>query len=657
MISILPCALVGVCALFAPQGSKSNPGPVAGDEIQLAIGRLAIMDQTGFEFAIRRLVSLGSPAVPRMANVIRDKGFSAQIRNGCLQALQRIGDPAKPALDAAIQVLGDKLPILRAQSLVLIGQIGLPDARKAFGAVRALRADKDTTVRRLSLYVSTLLAQDRAKFLPEVVDGLKDKDTTVHDYAIRTMFEFYKEYAAPYLERILPHVKSRDVHVMRNTKRLIASMGDAAVPRLIDALLDSSEGNRAYRLAAMEIVGIMRPVRKPAIEALMRAYRELDADSAKRTADTMRRLGAHVASQVASVASDAKAPESLRLRAMRDLATIGDASRDQTSAFLAGLASESEEFRVTTLASISKIRAGVRDVAKDVVPFLSAKSRRERLGAAAALGPLGQDATIALPKILELMQSSDAASNRVGIRALTALNVRAAPLAKDLVALLTVDAPARRLRAVEGLARIGAAAVPALLEVAEAGDSPRLQRGIVLTFQAIGPAAGVDVAKVVTALERSLARDESVLQRDAAFALGRIGTAAKSALPRLQKLSVDGETEVRIAALGALRVIDGASESVVRVIEKSLSDKVDSVRWAAIEALGVMGSKVAVPLLIPFVTSEDKVDRIKAGDALGSIGKLAEDALPVIEKQLRRETVREATLALARGANRIKGAR
>lgn len=656
MTAIALSSLLSFCLLATPQGSKTGTGPLATDQIESAIGRLAIMDQATFALAIRRLASFGSPAVPRISQVVKDKGFSAQVRNGCLQALIQMGGKvATPALDSAIVALGDSLSILRAQSLVLIGKIGAPDARKALDKVKTCLDDKDVAVRRLALYVSTLLVDDKDAWLPRVIAGLDDKDASVRFYALRTLEEVYRDKADVHFDRILPNVADPDSRVSRVTRTLIASMGDKAVPQLVKILGDESS-RLEYRMAAMDVIGIMRPVRREAVKALMSAYRKLDAETAKSVVNTMRRLGKHVVPDFVTLAQDESASEELRLRAMEMLGTIGDASREQKDVFLAFLKSSNPKMQQTALETISKIRAGVPGVADTVMGFLTKGSSQMRLTAASAVGRLGDEGRrIALPIVRKLMTEGDAAATRVGVTAISSLGSTALELVPGFVRVLESEDVGRRLRMVDAMARIGPSVVPALLDELTKTDSARLRRSIILVFQALGPSVGDATPKVVAALHELLKRSEEVLQRDAAFALGRLAWRAKEALPRLEKLAISGTSDVRVAALGALRAIAGDQDSVVDVVERCLEAKDSTVRWAAIEALGVPGNKRAVPILIRYVTSEDRLDRIKAGHALGSIGQLAEEAIPVIEKQLREETDRDVTLALAGGANRIKG--
>jgi HEAT repeat protein len=131
-----------------------------------------------------------------------------------------------------------------------------------------------------------------------------------------------------------------------------------------------------------------------------------------------------------------------------------------------------------------------------------------------------------------------------------------------------------------------------------------------------------EVARLITQL-----RDESpTVRRAAAYALGRIGPAAKDAAPGLAKLLTDPEADVQGAAASALVDIGAAA---VPELTKLLKDPEAGVRRFAASILGRIGpaAKDAAPELAKLLTGPDADVRRAAAVALGRIGPAAKEAV------------------------------
>lgn len=131
--------------------------------------------------------------------------------------------------------------------------------------------------------------------------------------------------------------------------------------------------------------------------------------------------------------------------------------------------------------------------------------------------------------------------------------------ARQLVQCLGDAELAIALCAGNSLGQIGAPAAP-LLREALADKSPRMRRFAAFALAKMGPAAKDALPALVAALKDK----EDLVRRNAAEALGRIGDAA--AVEPLQKLSSDRSTAVKVAAAGALRALKADTAAFARTL-------------------------------------------------------------------------------------------
>ena len=123
-------------------------------------------------------------------------------------------------------------------------------------------------------------------------------------------------------------------------------------------------------------------------------------------------------------------------------------------------------------------------------------------------------------------------------------------------------------------------------------------------------------------------KDEKV-RSEAAWALVRIGSEAKSAIPALTELLKDKDGLVRWAAIETLGKIGPEAKTAVPALTELLKDRDDNVQWAA-KSLGMIGpdAKAAVPALTELLKDKDVDVRWSAVMALGSIGSETKNAIP-----------------------------
>ena len=137
-------------------------------------------------------------------------------------------------------------------------------------------------------------------------------------------------------------------------------------------------------------------------------------------------------------------------------------------------------------------------------------------------------------------------------------------------------------------------------------------------------------------LIKDLKSPSSRVRSSAAFALGKMGSAAASAAPALAAALKDINSGVRIFAAEALGKMGSAALPVVPAIVALLKDTEPSVRGSAAFALGRMGSLAAsaVPALTATLKDRDSKVRRYAVEALGQMASVATSTVPALTELL-----------------------
>jgi HEAT repeat protein len=299
-----------------------------------------------------------------------------------------------------------------------------------------------------------------------------------------------------------------------------------------------------------------------------------------------------------------------------------------------------------------------------------------RMLAAESLGRMGPAAEEAVPDLIQVLGEENDSLRSTSVTALAAIGAGAVP---SLVAALNhqgpivrsgaadalgVSGPGRRRRfprsstcsgtrtishhAASALGRIGAAAVPALMQVAAKEDS-RVAGMAETAFSYLN--AGPNL---VHELARLLGNNEEKpgVRAFAAKALGRMQEKAKDAAPDLARALGDDNSEVRSAARWALSRIGPAA---VPALREALKNGNSQVRSSAAFALGSMGpaAEDAVPALAQTLQDENPVVRIEAISALEKIQASSEAVVKALIRVLDRDKDDFVRLNAARVLNKI----
>jgi HEAT repeat protein len=130
---------------------------------------------------------------------------------------------------------------------------------------------------------------------------------------------------------------------------------------------------------------------------------------------------------------------------------------------------------------------------------------------------------------------------------------------------------------------------------------------------------------------------DPAMRRKAAVALGRLGAAAKPAIPALiRAFSDDAVCEAAIDSLG--RIGPPAIPPLLEEMKKVKKEE-QVLRWRAAIALGRIGPAAAdaVPVLAAALKEVDPAMRVAAALSLGAIGPPAKDTVPEVVKMLKEQ--------------------
>jgi HEAT repeats len=193
----------------------------------------------------------------------------------------------------------------------------------------------------------------------------------------------------------------------------------------------------------------------------------------------------------------------------------------------------------------------------------------------------------------------------------------------------------------EAVRHIGTNAIPILLEMLRAKDSPLKKKSIklldrqdlvrieittdtakayeaALAFNALGAGAVSAVPDLIKIYEQKISVTS---QYSTAEALGGIGPTATDAIPALLQGLKSTNAEVRCDTVWALGRIHGEPASVVPQLQKALHDPTGYVRVAAIVALGFFGTNAAsaIPDLTAMLNDQNEYMRGAATNTLKQI--------------------------------------
>lgn len=580
------------------------PEPQAAADVAALAKRLA--DATTPESRVELIDQIailgqkGREAMPQLLAVLADADPRPRWR--AARAIGLIGEDSISAIPALVKLLADADPIVVTQAAAAIGMVKADDGRTdtppqdaamyaaAVEPLMETTTHADPRARRAAMTALQRLVPDPARLAPLFCDQLADSEPAVVLPALHTLADMDAA-AVPFLLEALKEPKSRYWATVALAE--IGPEAAAAVEPLAELAADGELDERMQATLALAAIG------KPAAAAVPALLESLECNE-----ELLRNAAAFALGKIGSPAADAPlekavaSPDEL-LSAIaswgraqlhpQDAALVADAVQRMRK----GLDSDNPGVRKAAVSGLSDL-AGLAD---ETV-------RRELVG-----------------EFVGLLHDTDAG---VGTSAGAAL-VRLKDVAVDAVRATLADA-GTRLKALEVLAAIGPAAKAAVPEITTllTDADPLVRSEAAVALASVGPEA----AAAVPALEKLLGDDAPAEARYvAAFALGRIGAAAKPAVPRLLELSKSSDGILATVATWATLKIEPQDSTLV---------------------------EAAIPLLRKALGGENEMARLEAAVALGDIGPAASSAVPMLELVAEEDSSRQVRAAAAEALTKVR---
>lgn len=362
---------------------------------------------------------------------------------------------------------------------------------------------------------------------------------------------------------------------------------------------------------------------------------EPDATRAK-AAEALEQLGnADAVKQLLNLLKDQE--KSVRERAVVALEKIGANSPENLKEFVAGLKDGDGNVRKGVITALTTSEGGIGPkpgVVKAIVDLMKAEGGARGPGGDVLGSPLflkGGAATEAVPLLIAQLKDKDEGVRGGATDALGKIGDRSAiPALKEA---MHSDTPQVRRIAIGAIALIAdPSGEDALIEALANPDDDNDARA-----QAAAGLGKIANQTAIASLVKALDDDDNKLRTATVAALARAGRPTPDAKVNPEVLTAlttalrDDRDTVRLGAAQALQVI-AAPEANDALIAATHKDDPD-LRQAAVTALGFADNAAAVPTLIQMLKDPDGTVSAAAADALGKIGKSADDALIALLQQ------------------------
>jgi HEAT repeat protein len=553
-----------------------------------------------------------------------------------IDEIARLGQNARPALDALVRATEDPELRVRWHAARAIGLIG-EDASSALPVLVKLLADTDPVVAAQAVAAIGLIRddEDTATITPAdaalygegqkaLAGAIVHPDPRVRRAAIRALraFDPAPEVLAPLFAKQLADA---DPSVVMPALHTLADMEEIAVPVLVEALKNPQ--SRYWAAIGLATIG---EEAAPATQPLAELATSGEVHERLQAILALAAIGEKAAAATPALVAAVESPDkSLRFPAAFALGKVRAAGVDAALEKVAD--DEDQTLAATASWALAQIHRGEKPFAAEALRRLLAavanKAPAVREGAVAGLSDLAAQLDDEQRKQLVNTFTSLIADPdpEVG-RAAGASLIRLGGVCVDTLRDKLAD-PAVRTNVLEILAGIGPAAKPALDAIMEQlgdADADHASEAAV-AIAAIGPEA----AAAIPALRRLVADANAKpgLRYSAAYALGRIGGAAKEALADLRPLAESEDEMLATVAVWATLKIEPEDRSLV---------------------------ERAIPLLRRGLRADGEMARLESAVALGDIGPAAGSAIPILELVAEDDPVKAVRNAAAEAVKKIR---
>jgi HEAT repeat protein len=464
--------------------------------------------------------------------------------------LLNMGNAEKETIRPLVEALRSKSPSIRrtaAESLAEGGRAGLPALSKAL-------KDDDLTVRRAAVWSLMCIGHKAGPATPALTAALADDDAEVRRHAAAALGDIEPSAvnAVPSLIRVLKEDQTGATRQFAANALGKIGRVTQAVPALVQALTDPDIN---VRTAAAEALGKFGPTANEAIPTLLATIQDMNVGGEglrRSSALALGQIGQPTSEVVEALAATLKDPhQGPRRFAAKGLGLLGAGAKLALSALIEVLGDQETFVREEATEAIGKIGGAIREIMPPLLMMCADSSSRVRMKAAQGLGLIGPEAVNVAPQLEKLTEEDPSGVVRVTAAvAMEKLTGDAERLIRILCGRLMDPEPEARVTAAEALRAMGPvarSAVPALADALKEGHYHAMA-AIAITLGGMGPHAVLAVPALASAFlaEYSVSGNTSrlkwedgpvydMVRHTAAVALGKIGPAAREALPALRE--------------------------------------------------------------------------------------------------------------------------
>jgi HEAT repeat protein len=491
-----------------------------------------------------------APAVLPLAQLLKDK--SSIVRARAAHALGKIGVSAIPAATSLAEATKDADPVVRQQAVRAIIRIR-PGTHIVVPVCIALFADSDPAVRLRALHA---VVDAGAPAVPMLIATVKKDDDSAYGacLALRDMGRT-AEAAIPALVEELQDTRPE---IRREAILTLAAM-DAAAASVADKIAATlkDEPTQVAATYALGRIGVIPKDAEVTIQANTKSDNKLlSASSYFALANTHpknKEIRGEATEKLIGLLKDKDA--FVRVAAAQGLAALPPNPKVTGPIWEKAFQDADETTILNALDALTKL-------GKPAVPRLidALKIEKCRAGVLYVLGRIGPDAVAAVPQIIPLVEDKNERVAKEAILTLAAIGPGAKEAVPALIKALEQSENPNGPAAAFALGKIGpdaASAEEALVKQVD-GKDKALALASAWALVTVKPASEETAKKLVPMLVASLSDATPLVRQGAADALGKLGPAAKEAVPALKNVAkMDADREVRATAIKALKAIDG----------------------------------------------------------------------------------------------------
>lgn len=567
-------------------------------------------------------------------------GPERQGRRDAALALSELGPEAAPAVSALIKALDDGDTQVWFHSVTALARIG----PAATPAIPALLEDLKSGGRRganAKWYRSAYALGNMGPLsLTELTSALKDSHAGVRAGVAKAL-GWLAEEAAVAIPDLIGLLQDEEEEVRRYAAESIGKMGDRAIPALRNTL-DSSDHNA--RKAALTAIRTLGDKARPLFD---------DLNELTRSSET---------------------PD-LQAGALNTLSYLG-IEPSILSEIVWSLADHTDE------GVLHEVANGLLDLPPELtvqklVARLSFEDLATQLWAADLLGRMGPKGIPAVPRLIELIESSKhAAHRRAFTKAIASLGPAAAeplfshldevdekeidsthwiveclgnygiPGLQKLTLGLQDEKVAVRLSSIYAIEHLGADGRDAVSKVERSlrDANAQIRSASLVSLMAISP----DPERYAEDVQRLLNDESPEARRAAAVSIPYVGNSDDQTVQRLGELLQDDHESIQLACANALASIGDKAASQSDRLATLLVNHKDSIKIAVIRAIGKIGqaSPLATAQIATLANGDTSELKLAALQTLGQIGSRTPQIAKVVQSAVSHDDgiYREAAL-------------